>query len=226
MQRTILITGIVTLSFFSSVASAQSECKVMLPRIDVSYTGSCKQGLANGQGEAIGMDKYKGEFKKGFPDGVGTYVWQTGETYTGEWKKGLREGSGKLAFKYQGRDSVLAGIWKEDKYVGVRAPDPFVVEYRNSIGRVTCVKVGDRPYVKYKFSRNGGESNDISNLLMQGSSGAESNSGSFTGFEQVSFPFTGKVKFLAPNSFMTAPISCELRIVINDSGSWVVTLFY
>jgi hypothetical protein len=226
MKRIILIAGIVTMSLSASVTCAQTSCKVLLPRISDSYTGSCKQGLANGQGEAFGIDQYKGEFKKGFPDGVGIYFWQTGETYNGEWKRGLREGDGKYTFKYMGRDSVIVGVWKEDKYIGERDLASYVIEYRNSIGRVTCMRVGDRPYVKYKFSPNGGESNNISNLLMQGTSGSESNTASFSGFEQVTFPFKGKVTFTAPNSFMTSVLSCELRFVINEPGSWIVTMFY
>jgi hypothetical protein len=125
-----------------------------------------------------------------------------------------------------GRDSVISGAWKEDKYIGERPVAPYVIEYRNSIGRVTCMKVGERPYVKYKFSRNGGESNNISNLVMQGSSGSESNSASFSGFEQVIFPFKGKVVFYAPNAFMAATLTCEVRITINEPGSWIVTMFY
>lgn len=226
MKRIVLLIGIVTISLFPFVTFAQSSCKVLLPKIGDTYTGTCKQGLANGQGEAFGIDKYKGEFKKGFPDGVGTYTWKTGEIYTGEWKKGFRDGNGEFTFKYMGRDSVLAGIWEADKFIGQRELTPYVVEYRNSIGRVSCMRVGDRPYIKYKFSRNGGESNNINNLLLQGSSGSESNSASFTGFEQVAFPFKGKVIFNAPNSFMSATLTCELRFIINKPGSWIVTMFY
>lgn len=226
MKRAILVTGIVIMSSFASAIYAQSDCKVLLPAIGDSYTGSCKQGLANGKGEAFGIDRYKGDFRKGFPDGVGTYVWQTGESYEGEWEKGLRNGNGKYTFKYGGKDSVLAGVWKEDKYIGERALAPYVIEYRNSIGRVSCIKMGNRPYVKYKFSRNGEESNNISDLLMQGSSGSERTGTSFAGFEQVTFPFKGKVTFKAPSSFMTSILTCELRLVINDPGSWIVTIFY
>jgi hypothetical protein len=115
---------------------------------------------------------------------------------------------------------------KGDKNIGERALAPYVIEYRNSIGRVSCIKMGNRPYVKYKFSRNGEESNNISDLLMQGSSGSERTGTSFTGFEQVTFPFKGKVTFKAPSSFMTSILTCELRLVINDPGSWIVTIFY
>jgi hypothetical protein len=226
MKSLILFTGVAIMSLFASLLQAQNNCKVLITKINSSYNGSCKKGLADGPGEASGIDHYKGEFKKGLPDGIGTYIWQSGDTYVGEWKKGLRDGNGKYSYKYMGRDSVLQGGWKEDKYIGDRALTPYVIEYRNSIGRVSCMKVGDRPYVKYKFSRNGDVSNNLSNLLLQGSSGSERNSFSFTGFEQVIFPFKGKVTFNAPNSFMTSILTCELRFVINEPGSWIVTVFY
>jgi len=82
------------------------------------------------------------------------------------------------------------------------------------------------PYVVYKFSRPGGSIDDISNLLLQGSSGSETNSTNFLGFEQVTFPFEGRIKFQAPNSLHTSMISYELRYTINQPGSWTVTIYY
>jgi hypothetical protein len=228
MQKKVILTALILMAVIltAPVLNGQSTCKVLMPRIADSYTGSCKQGLAEGEGEAFGIDQYKGEFRKGMPDGQGTYVWQTGEVYKGGWKKGLRDGNGEYSFKYNGRDSLMAGIWKEDEFVGNKQVPPYVIEYRNSVGRVSFTRVGDRPYVKYKFSRNGSELNNLSNLLLQGSSGSESLSTAFTGYEQVIFPFKGKVVFNAPNSFMTSQLTCELRMTINQPGSWVVTIFY
>ena len=226
MKRIILFAGITIMSLFTYTIYAQSNCKVLKISIGASYTGSCRKGLADGTGEAVGIDRYKGEFKKGLPDGDGTYFWQTGETYTGEWRKGLREGKGKYSYKYMDRDTVISGVWKEDKYVGVTELAPYVIEYRKSISRVSCIKVGDRPYVKLKFEQQGGKSNDISNLFLQGNSGSESSTNLFTGFEQIFFPFTGKVTFETPNAFKTGTMFCELRFVINEPGSWIVTMFY
>ncbi len=209
-----------------NIMYAQNTCKVLNPRISDTYTGSCKQGLADGKGEAAGVDKYTGEFKKGLPDGTGTYLWQTGEKYEGSWKKGLRDGEGIYTFKSDGKDTLLTGIWKEDKYSGKREAAPYVVQYRNNVTRISCVRMGETPYVVYKFSRAGGSMDDISNLLMQGSSGDENTSRNFTGFEQVTFPFTGKIKFTAPNTLHTSTIDCELSYQINQSGSWVVTIYY
>jgi hypothetical protein len=226
MKTSRLFVVIAMLSLLVNIIYAQNPCKVLNPRIGDSYTGSCKQGLADGKGEAIGVDQYKGEFKKGFPDGTGTYIWQTGEKYEGSWKKGLREGEGSYTSKSEGRDTLLTGIWRDDKYAGKREAAPYVLQYRNNITRISCVKMGETPYVVYKFSRAGGAMEDITNLLMQGSSGDENTSWNFTGFEQVTFPFTGKIKFTAPNTLRTATIDCELRYQINQAGSWVVTIFY
>lgn len=227
MKTTRLLVGIVTLSLLTNVIYAQSTCKVLIPKIGDTYTGSCKNGLADGLGEAFGIDHYKGDFKKGFPDGSGTYIWQTGEKYEGEWKKGIREGKGEYTFKHMGRDSVITGIWKEDKYIGKKAMSPYVIEYRNSIGRISCIKIGtNRNYVNYKFSRGGIPESNINGLNMQGSSGTEHLTSSFIGFEEVTFPFKGNVKFIAPNALNTATLNCELRLTINEPGAWEVTIFY
>ena len=167
MKRTKQITFFLVIFFLYSSVAAQNDCEVLLPALEGTYTGDCKAGLADGTGEAIGEDFYKGEFIKGLPDGEGTYLWKNGATYTGDWKKGKRHGKGKYEFMTEEKDSVLAGDWRNDKFIGIKTPLPYIIEYRNGIGRVSCMKVGDRPYVKYKFSRGGLESYQISSLLMQ-----------------------------------------------------------
>jgi hypothetical protein len=222
-----LIAIIIVASVMTCIAEAQGTCKVLNNRINSSYTGTCKKGLADGKGEAVGVDQYKGEFKKGLPDGIGIYIWQTGEKYVGSWKKGMRDGQGSYSYKSEGQDTIITGLWKEDKYIGERELAPYVIKYRNNITRINCIRMGDQPpYVLYKFSRQGGSANDISGLLMQGSSGDESVTNNFTGFERVTFPFEGKVKFSAPNAFNTVTINCELQLVINQAGSWTVTIYY
>jgi hypothetical protein len=216
-----LLVCTVILFGFVSMLNAQNLCKVLKPEISVSYVGMCKNGLADGTGEATGEDFYKGEFVKGLPDGKGTYIWKNGATYDGEWEKGMRDGYGIYSYKFQNSDSILEGEWKNDKYLGKKALPPYVIEYRNNIGRVSCIRTGDRPYVRYVFARGG-----VSGLLMQGSSGTENLTTSFTGFEQVSFPFKCNLKFYAPNAWMTAMLDCELRLTINQPGAWVVNISF
>jgi hypothetical protein len=227
MKRQLILSVMALLALTPYAVIAQENCKVLLPQISESYTGSCKNGLADGKGEAFGTDQYKGEFKKGLPEGKGVYIWQTGEKYDGSWKKGLRDGNGSYTFKSDGKDTVMTGIWKEDKYLGEKAVAPYVIQFRNSISRASFVKSGETPnYVVYKFSRAGGSASDINELMLTGSTGTETISSNFTGFEQVTFPFEGKIKFVAPNALRTAMLSCELRYQINEPGAWTITIYY
>ena len=222
-------------SWFSE-ASAQNSCKVLKPGIDSTYSGGCKQGLASGQGTATGIDRYTGEFKKGLPDGIGTYIWNNGDKYEGEWEKGLREGTGKYTTMYNGRDSVVSGIWQSDSYLGEEVIQPYAILYRSGISRVSCIRTGEMPQrVYYKFTRGGTSSehtSPISDLLLQGSSGNESGSSNNFGFDDVTFPFEGKVKFSAPSAFSSQGsqsaviLNYELNLVINQPGAWMVTIFY
>ena len=227
MKHKTLFSAVIILSLTANSIYTQDNCKVLLPNIADKYSGSCKKGLADGKGEAFGIDQYKGDFRKGLPDGQGVYIWQSGDKYDGSWNKGLRDGMGSYTFKSEGKDMLMKGIWKEDKYVGEKEISPYVILYKNSITRVSCVRTGDLPnYVVYKFSRAGGSADDINELMMQGSSGDESISSNFIGFEQVIFPFEGKIKFIAPNALRTSTLYCEVRYQINQPGAWTVTIYY
>ena len=229
MKKLVLLMTMIVAPIFIGSIHAQSTCKVLLPRIGDSYTGECKDGLANGTGEAFGIDQYRGDFRKGLPEGMGTYIWQTGEKYEGQWKKGLREGKGTYTIKYMGRDSLQTGLWKNDIFAGEEKLPAYSIQYKNNVGRVTFMKMGNTPnYVKFKFSRSGESSIVlvVSNLMTSGSSGSESLTNNMVGYENIDFPFEGRVKFTAPNAFNTALLDCELRFVINEPGAWTLTVFY
>lgn len=236
MKTAVLLLSCIIASSWFSAAWSQDKCKVLKPGIDSIYAGDCKQGLANGQGVASGIDWYNGEFKKGLPDGTGTYIWKNGDRYEGEWKKGLKDGAGKYTVMRTGRDSVITGIWESDKYIGEESIAPYSILYRNGVSRVSCLRTGDQPSrVSYKFTRGGTSSehtSPISNLLLQGSSGNETSSSSYFGFDDVTFPFEGKIKFTAPSA-LSSPgasnavnLNYELNFVINQPGAWMVTIYY
>ena len=228
MDRRILLTVLSFLVTLSTVAQILGPCKVLVPKIGDSYTGECKNGLAHGTGESFGIDQYSGDFRKGYPHGIGTYIWHTGDRYEGEWDKGLRDGYGVFTMKYQGRDSIVAGVWKKDVFLGEEELPDYAVTYRQGVGRVTCIRMGNTPnYVKFKFSRSGEASGgSISDLLLTGSSGAENITDTLIGFENTEFPFEGRVRFSAPNAFYSSMLSCEVRFVINRPGAWTVTIYY
>jgi hypothetical protein len=95
------------------------------------YTGDCKKGKAHGKGKAVGIDTYEGEFKKGWPDGKGTYLWSNGNSYTGMFVKGLRDGEGLMKYKRSGiADSVVEGFWKKDAYAG-KFDQPYKIYFKS-----------------------------------------------------------------------------------------------
>ncbi|NLE34525.1 MAG: hypothetical protein GX622_05440 [Bacteroidales bacterium] len=227
-MRTTFLPGLVLAFLFFSVSlHAQQECRVLLPGISGSYTGECKKGLAEGEGTASGTDTYTGSFRKGLPDGEGTYIWASGAIYKGHWKGGLRDGRGTYKLRFNDRDSVQEGYWKEDIYIGAKRVAPYTVASRIGITRTSFFKQGtSENFVSFKFARTGSTSFNIDGLMLQGSSGSESVTTAFTGFTEPSFPFTGKVQFRAPNLLNTVINNYELRFTINEPGGWIVTIYY
>jgi len=168
-------------------SSAQQNCKVLTKNISESYTGDCKKGLAHGSGSAKGIDLYKGEFRKGLPHGKGTYNWNEGERYVGDWKKGerfgkgtytdlqggkytgdwkngMKDGEGTFELKLNDQDSIMAGLWKEDKYLGPKPERSYEIISRRSIDRVTMIRISDGNRFVVKTMQNGMENTTIQNF--------------------------------------------------------------
>ncbi|RYZ94069.1 MAG: hypothetical protein EOP47_28575 [Sphingobacteriaceae bacterium] len=125
---------------------AQESCKVSGDALQGSYTGDCKDGRANGKGKATGTDSFEGEFKNGYPDGEGVYTWSNKDVYKGTFKKGILEGKGEIRyFTKNGKDSVLTGFWKKNKYFG-QFERPYIINDKTSKTNrveVSLVKKGD-----------------------------------------------------------------------------------
>jgi hypothetical protein len=121
----------IVISFFSTFCFPQ-KCEVFVDPLKGSYQGDCKKNKADGNGTANGEDVYSGEFKNGYPDGKGKYVWKNGDWYEGEWKKGLREGQGIMHLvERDAKDSVLDGFWKNDKYIG-KYENAYTIHYKSA----------------------------------------------------------------------------------------------
>ncbi len=128
----------VFVSFISLQLCAQ-ECEVKMETIKGKYTGECPDKKAHGKGKSIGTDQYEGDFKNGYPDGIGTYTWQNRDYYTGSWKKGLQDGNGEMHYKVAiGADSIVKGFWKKGKYIGLYEK-PYSIEARSPrISKLEC----------------------------------------------------------------------------------------
>lgn len=202
----------------------QDTCRVLKPEIAVRYTGECKNGLAHGKGEAYGIDHYTGSFKKGLPDGKGTYFWSTGEVYEGAWKKGLRNGTGKYSFFVQGKDTVIHGKWLKDKYIGNKKIPDYSVFVRRNIDRFSFTRMGDGSTILFYIYKLGVANSDIEDLSLVGDSGFLIRAPSMTGFEEVDFPFEGKISYRTWNKLHTQQFIVEMEFKIHRPGIWKISI--
>ncbi len=254
MKSLFTINLIIFILFYSTSVSGQEICKVLLPEIDSIYSGDCKNGLAHGKGKATGIDTYEGSFKKGYPNGKGIYIWENGDRYVGYWKNGKRDGEGDLSTKINKQDTVLSGLWKENRFKRQKTIQPKVTNNKG-VTRYTLIRVGDGNEVKIKILKNGSIHRGIADLFINGSTGNQITCGGFTCFQDIEYPFRGTVKYTILNEIGTIAsesISCSqgfdtpyrtinkykylseidtytidvsFAFEIEQSGSWEVTIY-
>jgi hypothetical protein len=87
------------------------QCKVYDPELQDKYMGGCKDGLAQGEGEATGLAHYRGEFSAGRKHGRGIKRWPSGNRYEGGFVNDFKEGKG--TFTWGGGTQ-----WAGEKYTG------------------------------------------------------------------------------------------------------------
>jgi len=209
-----------------SLGLRAQDCKVVMVSINKTYSGDCKKGLAQGTGSASGIDKYEGEFRKGWPHGKGSYYWKDGTIYEGEWKNGKKHGKGKLFLHNIKKDSLVEGIWEKDKYVGKVKIRPFKINQSYSIQRSAVNRWGDGNSVSIKFMKNGGENSSIQNLRLSGSSGTEMSGLNRFGFVNVTFPLTIRIAYRSGASMnvSSGSMDCVFDCTINNPGKWEIIL--
>jgi hypothetical protein len=107
------------LLFCTSLAA--QDCKVLDPELRGTYAGPCRDGLAEGEGEARGTAEYRGGFRAGTKHGQGVKAWPNGDRYEGRFAEDKREGLGKYTWG--------TGPWRGESYEG-----PYVNDKRHGEG--------------------------------------------------------------------------------------------
>jgi hypothetical protein len=108
------------MAFSSLGASAQSVCRVLDPELAGSYQGGCKDGLAQGYGEAKGAAEYRGDFRAGRKHGKGIKTWPSGDRYEGDFVDDRKEGMGKYLWGPRGASAgeSYSGAYVNDQRHG------------------------------------------------------------------------------------------------------------
>lgn len=212
--------------FLSVPAISQESCRVLKQGIDSAYAGACKKNLAHGVGEAWGIDHYYGEFKKGLPHGEGVYEYKDGSVYKGDYMKGMRHGNGEYKTFFNDRDSIMAGIWVNDRYIGPSpaGPDYKVIRKRN-VDRTRIYRESEGNRVLFKFNMSASASTGGFDVSLTGSTGNEFDYAGFRGYENIEFPFTGTVRYKKWNKLKTIVYDVDFEIEVTRPGNWVVELY-
>ena len=227
LLRSILIfIGLVSVNIVVYAQDTKSDCRVLLHTIKGKYTGECKDGFAHGKGFAQGKDKYEGSFKKGLPNGIGTYTWANGNTYSGGWKKGQRSGVGTFYSASNGES--VKGTWKKDEFIKEYSEPSYKVLFKSNIEKTSFYesKGGVPGTIEIEFRRDGNKKELFNYLFLNGTSGMSEQSSNFIGFKGVLIPFEGSIKFQAPSrtGYNTVNYSLDFKIV--KEGSWKIVVNY
>jgi len=127
IPRILLLLALLLCAFGASAAGDENVawiadsrgCKVAnpfpQPGESIKWSGSCKNGLADGNGvlewfiDGKPADRYEGPLKQGWAEGKGTLL-REGGRYAGDWKRSLQDGNGR----YDAADgSWYEGEWKD-----------------------------------------------------------------------------------------------------------------
>lgn len=214
------------LTFFvliAVVSFGQQDCKVLKEEISAKYTGDCKKGLAHGQGYAQGTDTYNGQFRKGLPDGKGTYTWANGDIYEGEWHAGYRDGFGTFTFSTGTKDSVMVGMWNDDTYSGPKIEKPKVISV-NGVDSYSFRRLGDGDQVTVNIFMNGSRNANLENFSMISNSGSNFDTGQSVGYEHINFPFICKISYTSWNKMQTSQQRVRFEFEISQPGNWELIL--
>ena len=208
------------------------NCTVKVKELQGSYEGDCVKGLAEGDGKAIGIDTYIGNFVKGVPDGFGKYMYKNNNFYIGSFKKGKKHGLGEVHYldgTKKDADTLLKGYWKEDNYIGLY---PYQYKTINKSGLVREVNYtnegnANNPKITIELTKeNSGQqsfSSIISNPVLRN---ITLKGGSYTNIEKVTTQTTKNIYYLLNVEFPFKAVleidDEQVEVEINQKADWKI----
>lgn len=227
MKKILVFSTMILLSL--SIFADNNSCKVLLKNIDGKYNGQCKDGLASGQGIAMGVDTYVGNFLKGLPDGKGVYTYKNGDVYKGHWTQGQKNGRGVFIYTLPGTQitQIVKGYWKDNQYVGKSLDTDSVKPYNvtSTFGIMDySVKRTDSLNTKITISIKDLMVNYIPiDLSIDASNGQVIPFGNQFMIINYACPMTIDISYsvLLPNNVRRL---CRFSVILTESGSYNISL--
>jgi len=104
-----------------------------------------------------------------------------------------------------------------------KRPSAASVTMKRDVNRATISQRStDGSQVEILIMNSGAPVRNIEDLQMVGSSGSPVSSSSYNGFDNVTFPFEGNIRFKASNKMGTAVYDREVRFKVNEPGHWTL----
>ena len=220
MKKILLSLSFFLVSFF---LYSQETCTVKDNTINEVYVGECKDGLANGNGIAKGINQYEGEFKNGLPHGDGIMLYSDKTKFIGKFKNGLKHGKGKLYDQDEG--VTLNGYWKKDEFVREDTSEDYKVLINNSVPRYQIRKLNN-DYNKVQISvKHSGTYIPLSINNVSVTTGNLSFNNSSAIIENIDFSlFQCELTYSAPSTFNNTNQIVEFKFKIFKEGNWIVEI--
>ena len=219
-KNLILVLYLLAFSFYGVCQKVDGP--VLKSELYGRYEGALKKGLAHGKGTASGRDTYTGDFKRGLPDGDGIYTDSLGNIYNGTFRLGKKDGMGTYTPIPMLNQKSTTGYWQDDKYIGKEKVEPYVISNKTGSVQPRIFKTGEGNKVELSvldpFSNYvNAQIFVIGQYVQKSITGREY-------YEEVVFPIEFDVKYTCYNKLRTGLISNTIRIKINKSGNWTITL--
>ncbi|HAA14742.1 MAG TPA: hypothetical protein DCE41_24850 [Cytophagales bacterium] len=199
---------------------AQEACEVKVLELVGTYEGGCKRGVAHGDGTAEGTDSYSGTWKKGFPDGSGTYTYASGDVYVGEFKKGRRDGEGTLTFS---NGDEKKGFWKNDDYIGEYEKPYKVTSPPNAVNYQLMNRGDNTNRVAVQIRRNNAQV-PVQRLTYNADNGLQYEISSEFGWENVEYPINLNINYTIQDQMGSGTNNVVFRCTIYQPGDWLIQL--
>jgi hypothetical protein len=223
MKSNILILLLCLISF--SIYGQGNECIVLHEELKGKYEGDCKKGKAHGIGKAEGQDIYQGSFKRGWPDGKGTYTWRNGKEYIGEFIRGKMDGRGVLHDFVRGEEKTTEGYWRKNEYIGEKNIPLYQISDRQSLEDIKLSRNNSNgSTINIRMIRDGSINSSVSNVFVTNGSGSARAINGEVVIDDAKFPIEIMVKFTARSRLNTITMNCRTTFVINMQGDWTVRL--